>query len=225
MDGVTPMPGQGKTAPTGTAAFASTLNYGLQFNATQSFTLQSVDIYPTAAGDVQISLNDSSGNTLQSVNQTVSAGSGPVTIVLNFYIAPGNGYRLLQTSNPSISLIRDSSGNSFPYQLGIGGMYGSITNGTYGTNTLNSSSYYYFYNWTITTGDVLCNSNRTEVVAEVNTDLPPAPVADATQEFCGTGNTVADLVAIGDNIQWYDSNGALLSATAVIEDGNSYFAT
>src|SRR5690606_18545209 len=84
---------------------------------------------------------------------------------------------------------------------------------------------YWFFNWTIGDGIVLCESSRTEAVAMVNTNLPPAPVADATQEFCGTGNTVSDLGAIGDNIKWYDSSGALLSGNSVIEDGNSYFAT
>src|SRR5699024_9673023 len=68
IDGQAPLTGQGKPAPTGTAAFASTLNYGLQFDVNQHFTLISVDVYPTAGGSLQISLTDSSGNTLDSVN-------------------------------------------------------------------------------------------------------------------------------------------------------------
>lgn len=71
----------------------------------------------------------------------------------------------------------------------------------------------------------MCESPRVEAIAEVNTTLPPAPVAAPVQEFCGTGNTVADLVAIGDNIKWYDANGTLLSGNATIVDGESYFAT
>src|SRR5690606_2472071 len=69
IDGLSPMMGQGKTAPTGTSAFGSTLNYGLQFNATQAFNLESVDIYPDESGTVEISLFDSAGNNLQSASK------------------------------------------------------------------------------------------------------------------------------------------------------------
>src|SRR5690625_4379392 len=155
-----------RTGPRRLRSFASTLNYGLQFDVDQHFTLISVDVYPTAGGSLQISLTDSSGNTLDSVNLNVSAG-GPVTVPLNFDLQPGTGYRLLQTSNPSLSLIRDTSGNNFPYQIGTGGMYGTITNGTYGTSTSNTTTYYYFFNWTIGDGVVLCESPREEIVATV----------------------------------------------------------
>ncbi|MBT0609255.1 hypothetical protein, partial [Aequorivita echinoideorum] len=171
----------------------STLNYGLQFDASQSFTLNSVDVYPTASGNLEISLFDSAGALVQSTSTSVTANSGPVTVQLNFLITPGTGYRLLQTSNPSLALIRDSSGNSFPYSLGTAGNLGTITNGTYGTSTLNSSSYYYFYNWTVGVGQVLCQSDRVEAVAEVNNTLPAPPAGDAAQQFCGNENTVADL--------------------------------
>ncbi len=54
----------------------------------------------------------------------------------------------------------------------------------------------------------------------------PEPSGDATQEFCDSA-TVADLVATGQGIQWYDSltgTTPLDGATALI-DGQTYYAT
>jgi|GEM_PF-641297 len=48
-----------------------------------------------------------------------------------------------------------------------------------------------------------CESPRTEVVVTIY-GIPSIPVADATQSFFCTGNTIADLIATGENLQWYD---------------------
>src|SRR5690606_19342854 len=185
------LPNQGKVAPTGSLSFGSTLNYGLEFDVFQQFTLTSVDIYPDdVAGTVEISLFDNSGTLLQTASINVSASNGTVayTVPLNFQIPPGTGYRLLQTSNPSLDLIRDSSGNSFPYPLGASGNLGSVTNGTYGTSTLNTSSYYYFYNWVVSTGSMICESPRVQVDATV-TQTGDVAVADTDLPYTATDNT------------------------------------
>lgn len=59
---------------------------------------------------------------------------------------------------------------------------------------------------------------------------PPAPTGASSQSFCGTGKTVADLVATasgGNTIKWYDaatSGTELLPSTALV-DGTNYFAS
>ncbi|WP_299551948.1 gliding motility-associated C-terminal domain-containing protein [Seonamhaeicola sp.] len=54
----------------------------------------------------------------------------------------------------------------------------------------------------------------------------PAPAATSPQEFCDTA-TVADLVATGNTIQWYDvtTGGTPLADTTALVDGQTYYAT
>ena len=54
----------------------------------------------------------------------------------------------------------------------------------------------------------------------------PAPTGAAAQSFCGSG-TVADLVATGTAIKWYDAptGGNLLLSTAALVSGNVYYAS
>lgn len=215
----------GKVAPTTTSSYGSTLNYGLQFDVDQEFTLHSVDVYPDASGDLEISLFDSTGQLIDSHTETVSSSmSDPVTIVLDFEVPEGTGLRLLQTSSPSIALIRDSSGNAFPYELGDNGDYGSITNGTYGTSSTNSTSYYYFYNWEVGVEEVLCESDRFEVQVIVSDDIPDAPEVERKYTFCGVGTyTLADIEVEGDQLVWYDRAGNVLEETTEVEDGKTYY--
>ena len=231
IQGEAPHTGNGKLAPTGSSSYGSTLNYGLLFDVDVPFTLQSVDVYPDESGTVEISLLDNSGSILQTATQSVSSSpSNPVTVQLNFNLTPGVDYRLLQTSNPSLDLIRDSSGNSFPYQIGPGGAYGTIQSGCYGTSYSGSGSYYYFFNWTVSTGDLICESPREEVVVTVNDVIPAAPTGASAQEYC-EGATIGDLVAnlssTDSELIWYTDNANFteLSANTLLQDGVSYYAS
>lgn len=53
-----------------------------------------------------------------------------------------------------------------------------------------------------------------------------APTGAASQTFCA-GKTVADLVATGTNIKWYDAAtaGSVLSASTVLVNSTTYYAT
>ncbi|MBU3820907.1 gliding motility-associated C-terminal domain-containing protein [Flavobacteriaceae bacterium XHP0103] len=54
----------------------------------------------------------------------------------------------------------------------------------------------------------------------------PAPTAATPQEFCDTA-TVGELIATGNNIQWYAdaTGGAPLASTDALVDGEDYFST
>jgi hypothetical protein len=69
-----------------------------------------------------------------------------------------------------------------------------------------------------------CESSRTAVTANINTTA--APTATASQSFCGSA-TVADLMATGTDIKWYDAatNGNLLSSSTALVSGNVYYAS
>ena len=59
---------------------------------------------------------------------------------------------------------------------------------------------------------------------------PPAPTGAATQSFCGTGKTIADLVVTpltGHTIKWYDlaTAGTQLPTSTVLVTGTNYYAS
>ena len=70
-----------------------------------------------------------------------------------------------------------------------------------------------------------CNvSSRLEVAVVVSDTT--SPTGDASQSFCTIDSpTVADLVASGNNIKWYDNLGALLASGDALTDGAVYSAT
>ena len=70
-----------------------------------------------------------------------------------------------------------------------------------------------------------CEST-TRLAVTVTLSDPSAPIGDAAQSFCSIDSpTVADLVASGNNIQWYDNLGALLASGDALVDGSVYSAT
>ena len=73
----------------------------------------------------------------------------------------------------------------------------------------------------VTTNGVTCRETITITVT-----APAAPTGDAEQTFC-SGATVADLVATGTSIQWYDAatGGNLLDPTTTLTNGQIVYAT
>ena len=81
------------------------------------------------------------------------------------------------------------------------------------------------YNFTFDV-DAIGTCDDVNVTVSIIINDTPAPTAATPQEFCDTA-TVADLVATGTTIQWYDAdmNGNLLADTAALVDGQIYYAT
>jgi hypothetical protein len=196
-----------RLAPTGTATTTAS-TYGLVFDAYTAFTLNTVDVYPTAAGNVVVNLQNSSGTVLQSITVPVVAGtvSTPQTLTLNFNVPAGTGHRLIAVSSPS--MVRESSLGGFPYSLGA---FGSITNG-YISGT--STTYYYFYRWVMSAG---CASPRSMVTATVT----PSPVLtiSANQTVCNdvvAPITVTSNLADFDSYVWTPAAGLFIDAAGTI---------
>jgi hypothetical protein len=199
----TPQSGGGKTTHgnSGSAVAAASNPWGLVFNATQPFILNSVEVYLSSGtpGDIVVQLKNSNFDIIATTTVSAPAGgtnSNPVTFVipLNFDIPVGTGYRLVADSGPA--MIRDfSSGVTFPYPIGT---VGSITQGTINDSNTNSGLYYLFYNWNFTPYTP-CASARQEV--SVNVNVTSQPTANA-HTFCGAA-TVAELEATGTDLKWY----------------------
>ena len=162
-----PVTGGARLAPA--AALGTTpATYGLVFDATNDFILNSVDVFlnTTTAGNVVLALQNSGGTQLQTITVAVPAGDAttPVkhTINLGWLVPTGIGLRLVAVSGPS--MVRESGLGGYPYSLGTSG---TVTSG-FITNP-GSAAYYFFYNWSTT---AVCVAPRLAVTATVT--APPA---------------------------------------------------
>lgn len=158
----------GKSAPPATATGTSIVNWGIVFNATESVNLQSVSLYSTTAGTVNIKVTNAALTELYATGDVAIAAGGTTTpnvIPLNFTVPAGTGYRILVKAYTGVTLIRDSSTLAFPY-VGTDGKV-TVTSSEWGGTT--TGTYYYFYDLKYNQG---CTSARTEVVASVV--APPA---------------------------------------------------
>ena len=213
--------GQAKLAPTGSAA-TSAFTYGLLFTATQNFTLVDVEVFSAGAGgSMVVELQTASGTMLETTTVNVPGGGTttnpvPFTVPLNYVIVPGD-YRLVAISGPN--MIRDLSPNAFPFPLGTAGQ---VTAGYIGGS---SQTYYYFYNWTVSQGDVLCESPRVAVDATVTQDgdiiVPPAlPYIDANNNTSNYGNTFTGAAgtACGTNENYLNGNDVVYMYTPTMDD-------
>lgn len=159
----------------------------LVFDCFSEFTLVSVDVVASGAGNRTIELRDNTGTILQSL--TTNIPNGASTVTLNFDIPVGNNLQLGTAIQSQPNLYRNNSGPSFPYtEPGVV----SIKSSSAGTDY-----YYFFYDWVIQ--EPSCISKRTMVTAE----LVAAPTGtDASR--CGTGTV--DISANGASYYvWYDA--------------------
>ncbi|XCF06681.1 gliding motility-associated C-terminal domain-containing protein [Tamlana crocina] len=81
------------------------------------------------------------------------------------------------------------------------------------------------YNFTFNV-DAIGSCDDADVTVTIIINDTFAPTANSPQEFCDSA-TVADLVATGDNIQWYDAatGGNLLASTDTLVNGATYYAS
>lgn len=123
----------------------------LIFDAYTAFTLVSVKLYATGAGNRTIELRDANDAVLQFVVVNLPAGESRAT--LNFNVAPGSNYHLGVGSTPN--LFRNNSGVNYPYSIGG---FVDITSSSAG-----SDYYYFFYDWEVKAPDLTCVSSRNPV--------------------------------------------------------------
>lgn len=72
-------------------------------------------------------------------------------------------------------------------------------------------------------GELLCESDRIEVVIDVSSDFPEAPLVEPVYTFCGENTyTLHDIPVEGEEIGWFDSYGKALSLDTELENGVIY---
>jgi len=139
-------------------------NQYLIFDAFNSFTLHTVNVYAQTAGAVTITMSNSSGATLQTANVNVSVGLN--TLTLDFPVTPGTGYQLTRTSGNSF--FRNNPGSALPYPYVLSNL-ASITGSSAGANY-----YYFFYDWVLKLPDAVCSGPRSaaNAVIDITQNLP-----------------------------------------------------
>ncbi|MFN4081546.1 MAG: beta strand repeat-containing protein, partial [Saprospiraceae bacterium] len=169
--------------------------WGLVFDVVNTdIVINSVDVYSVGTGgSMDVELRDNTGTLLQTVGPfTYPPGSvtDPVTVTfpLNLAVPVGVGYRLV-SANMSGALIRETSGNTYPYISPSGNVV--VTSG-FITNP-GSATYYWFYNWQVSTD---CETPRVPVTASIRNEVAECPddfsVCLDTPPFALTGGSPAD---------------------------------
>ncbi|MBA2745807.1 MAG: hypothetical protein H0U44_06240, partial [Flavisolibacter sp.] len=216
----------GKPSPTTTTSTTGSL-WGLVFDVVNApIVLSSVDIYSvgTVAGNMSVELRDNTGAVLLTAGPFTyppgtTANPTQVTLPLNFNIPIGTGYRLVSASMSGGSVIRETSGNTYPYTSPSGNVV--ISSGFIGSP--GSASYYWFYNWQVSTG---CESPRQSVTATVSGASAFEITADKT--VCNdaiTPLTVTSNVADYNEYLWTPVAGLFADAAATIPYTGSSAAT
>jgi hypothetical protein len=215
----------GMPAALSTASSGSGINSGLVFDVSSPFVLNSVVVYPvspsSSSGTITIDIINSAGVVLHTASANVTghpiSSIVPVTIPLNFFVAPGTNYKMRAILSVSISgLLFEPSAfapaGNYGYPYTVPGVLSILTSTVTAApaNTARNDLYNYFYNWSITTG---CESARTLVTATVT----PSPDLDVTATFgavCTGGSTDISASSVNDPDYTYSWTSAPAGFTA-----------
>ncbi|HRH63562.1 MAG TPA: right-handed parallel beta-helix repeat-containing protein, partial [Bacteroidia bacterium] len=198
-----------KLAPEVASTGTVLTTYGQDFTVTTAFVLNSIQVFSTTGTSITVALYSAGGTTqLMSTGPVaVTAGTSP-TINLGWSIAPGT-YRLCAPGMTG-NFIRDNTGVTYPFSLtGIGTMNGFVSSITGSVTT--SSSYYFLYNWSVTTG---CESARTMVTANV-TSAPTINPSSPLTLVCSGGSTTLNVSSTNDPNYTYTWNPGNLAGASV----------
>lgn len=204
----------------------------LIFDVLGNCTLAGVYIYPGAAGNVIIELQDNTNAVINSAtfNATTAQINQRVYVPLNFSLTPGTGMQLVRNGT-SINLWRNNVGVNYPYTLP--GLI-SIT-----TSTVGNGFYYFFYDWQIMTSNALTyvwssiptgytGTNDTAIVTPISSTQYILTVTDTisgcTAQFNRNIDIATPIVAIiGGNQSICLGDTATLIAGYSGGDGNAYY--
>ncbi len=202
------------------------------FSTTAPCTINSVDVYPSAAGTLYIVMCNNYGSTTGTPLATagpITITSGqvsntvPVTIPLNFSVPAGaTNYQLGGSTSGTAQIYRGASNSTYgPYPTTVNGFALTGDAGGNSTATGTSGAYTgygarcYFYNWNVTVNT--STGTRTAVVATVN-PVPTSVNATASPTpICVGNNLTLTGAAIGaTSYAWSGPGGTGITNASLI---------
>lgn len=209
----------GKKSP-GTATNLLASPRGIQFDAVKAFVLESVKVYSTSAtaGSGTITLLNASGNTVGSpVNVTWPGGgtaAAPIahTLDLNLNVPQGNGYRLMMTSFATGGIAYETTGMTPAAYTALSNSNITFVGSMTSLTALSTSTYYYFYDWSITTD---CESARTPVIATI-TATTGISASTLDSVVCSGANATLSVASSNTNYTYSWTPAALNGSSIVV---------
>jgi len=179
---------------------SSNAGYGMYLASVNSATINSVDIYPSTAGTLNVTLENNLGATVVSQAFTIAASDISTSVLktlnLTGFVVPAGATGW--TLNYDIAINR--GGGSYTYPLTTNGF--SITGNTINGDNLTSGTRYYFYNWNVTTNAV-CASPRVAVPVTV-TPTPALTLSSASTSIC-VGTTATTPITLTSAVSNFDT--------------------
>lgn len=197
----------GPLTVSGTATVKATVaNKHLVFDCSTPTKLKSVLITASAAGEILVELQDSTGAMLESKIVRLTA-SGSQDIALDFFLPAATGLRLVSREISGFDLTCATSGITYP-----------MTNETVSiTGNSGTGTFFQFFNWKFEP----VKSNRDEVIVTVN----PTSVAgtiSANQEICSNSQPASvTLTGNTGTIQWQSSTDNITFSNIIEETSNT----
>jgi hypothetical protein len=138
-------------------------NEGVVFDVTNPITLDSVTVYPTDTGFIELNIGNVIGANLYTnlfhITDPIT-GNGAVKLPVGINIPPGFSYTMTAgNATTTGGIYRNTSGANYPYNFGSDAAIIGSTNGQ-------NAFYFFFYNWDVST--VSCYSDHQEAVAFVD---------------------------------------------------------
>jgi hypothetical protein len=169
---------------------------GLFFTVNQVAIIDSVTLYPNAAGSTTIDIQDASGTVVWTTSVTTSAtGNTAEQVYLGANVQPGS-YSMRASASTCGGLYREFGYNAYP--LATAGNEVVITNGTL------NNYHYFFYNWVVTVGGCARPDSTVTImvhpdpVAAISVDDANATISatDWMANWSTSGTTGADSIYV-----------------------------
>ena len=184
---------------------------GLLFDVYSDMTIDSVTIYPDDTGTIGIIIQSLLGSTIFNGTFTISApvntiSGHKVPIGVNIPAGLGYGMYISSISPGNLSLYRNTTNTSYPYDYGN---IASITSASDGTTNF----YFFFYNWDISTISCYSEMQEAEIYVDNCTNINDKLTTDfKISPNPNNGEFEVNLSYIGENttIEILDLSGKLI---------------
>jgi hypothetical protein len=170
---------------------------GVLFSVTKSAIIDSVTLYPNAAGTTNIAIQDvATGATVWTGSaSTTATGNTAEQVYLGATVTPGS-YRMVGVSSTTGGLYREFGVSGYPYSTSGGEV--SITQGSL------TNYHYFFYDWVVTVGGCEREDSTFTVgiypdaVAAISIDTANATISatDWMANWSTAGTTDADSIYV-----------------------------